>query len=144
MLYIFFLTAIFLFLIGSLIIFLKKRLSSSFLYKIVPVSDFNATDEQNCIQLSFLDKQSGFMHTSYGWQISDILEKFFKNIDQVLILKLNVYQLKKSGTTVRPEANKLGGTIYPHLYGSQKIPLAAVEQVQIFQKDSFGKFKEKK
>lgn len=135
------------FLLGLLIFLFKIQqrslLKKSALYKIVRRSDFDKTNEKDCIKLSKLDKESGFIHASYGNQVKRIMEKFFKEDNELLVLELDIEQLKKNGTIVKPEANKPGGTVFPHLYGTQKIPVAAIKKVILFEKTDSGYFKER-
>jgi len=107
----------------------RSPLKSSALYKIVPAADFDKTNKKNCVKLSTLDKQDGFIHAAYGNQVERIVAKFFKNETKLLFLELDLNELQKNGTNIRPEPNKPGGTIFPHLYGTQKIPLSAVKKI---------------
>jgi len=104
------------------------------LYKIVIPEDYNATTTDNCIKLSERDKTSGFMHVSYGHQAKRTIEKFFGSEPIVLLLELDKDILSQRGITVKDEQNKPGGDLFPHVYGTNKIPLAAVKNVVTYKK----------
>lgn len=111
-------------------------------YKIVPSAHFDKTKADDCVILSPLDQQSGFIHTSYGYQVMSIINKFFVDAKEVLVLELDPEVLKQHGTEVRPEANKPGGDIFPHLYGTQKIPVAAIKDMKTLKKNEHGEWEE--
>lgn len=98
-------------------------------YKIIMPDTYSPNDQKNCIQLSPLDKESGFMHISLGSQVLNTLSKFFKNSPRVLLVELDETILEKNDTHMRLEENKPGGEKYPHFYGMQAIPCAAVRNV---------------
>ena len=64
-------------------------LESSALYKIVLRSDFDKTNERACIKLSKLDQDSGFIHAAYGRQVHGIMNKFFRTVNELLVLELD-------------------------------------------------------
>jgi len=98
-------------------------------YKLIPESDFDAANITDCVRLSPLDLQSGFMHLSFGRQAMNTVQNFFKGAGTPLAIALDMAELQHHGITLRVESNKPGGEQYPHLYGTQKIPLAAVTKV---------------
>ncbi len=104
-------------------------LTPNALYKLIPESDFDVTNITNCVRLSPLDLQSGFMHLSFGQQAMNTIQKFFKGAHTLLALELDLVELQKHRIELRVESNKPGGEQYPHLYGTQKIPLAAITKV---------------
>jgi uncharacterized protein (DUF952 family) len=107
---------------------MKISLHNNAIYKIVLKSDFNEANIKNCVKLSKLDKTSGFIHASYGSQVKKTIEKFYKNRNDVLVLELDIDVLKTHGIMLKPEANKSGGTVYPHFYGKQEIPSSAIKR----------------
>lgn len=113
------------------------------LYKIVIPANFNAEKTDDCVMLSPLDKQSGFIHAGYGQQVDRIIKKFFAAESELLVLELDSDLLKKNGTEIRQEANKPGGDIFPHLYGIQKIQRSAVKVITALKKDEHGDWEEK-
>jgi uncharacterized protein (DUF952 family) len=123
--------AVIVILCGTLYLFHKKEniLNSNNIYKIIPESHFNKNNTENCIKLLPLDIDSGFIHTAFGSQVMSIVQKFFKGTKTLLVIELDLTQLQKQGTTLRVESNKPGGEKFPHLYGTQKIPVKAVKQI---------------
>ncbi len=111
------------------VIFDGVSLIESGLYKIVPVSEFDRSNQDNCVKFSSLDQGSGFIHASYGAQVHGIIKKYFEVATSLILLELDPDVLKKNGTILCVEENKHGGPMYPHLYGTQKIPMAAVKKI---------------
>lgn len=103
--------------------------TSTKIYKLIPASNYNASAQENCIILTELDLKSGFIHTAYEHQIQAILKKFFKSLGKILAIELDPNILKAHNVKLKPESNKPGGEIFPHLYGEQKIPQQAVTKV---------------
>ena len=106
---------------------MKNLLDAKAIYKISIPENYNPTNASDCIKLNDLDVKSGFIHTSHGNQVSKILEKFFKNEKQVLLLELDVNELQKNGVELKVESNRPGGDCFPHLYGKQQIPTSAIK-----------------
>ena len=118
------------FVVGFLLIWkFKSPLKKEAIYKIALKSDFNAENKADSIQLSALDENSGFMHASYGNQVKNTIEKFFKKSDEILVFELDLEALEKNGTILKPERNRPKGEIFPHFYGTQKISLKAIKNV---------------
>lgn len=111
-------------------------------YKIALVSDFDQSNELDCVKLSELDLKSGFIHASCKNQIESTLKKFFKGQPKVLALELDLEALQESGIRLVAECNKAGGRVFPHLYGEKKIPLKAVKNVIEYQVVEDGEWKE--
>ena len=66
----------------------------------------------------------GFIHCSYRHQLDDVLERYYKGAEKVLILHINPHYLK-SDLIAEPSTNR---EIYPHIYG--KINKTAVVNVE--------------
>lgn len=107
-------------------------------YKIIPVSHFDKDNLENCVKPLELDIRSGFIHFSYKHQVDGVLQKFFNNFEQIIILEIDPEILQENGSELKVEANKPGGEKYPHLYGSRKIPMAVVKKVIELEKDYSG------
>jgi uncharacterized protein (DUF952 family) len=117
-------------------IYLHKRthiphltLNPEAIYKIVVPASYNPSRTHDCVILTDLDKKDGIIHTSLGTQAHTILQKFFKKHGEVVLLELDRTVLQQHGLAVRLEQNKPGGTFFPHIYGNQQIPQAAVRAV---------------
>jgi uncharacterized protein (DUF952 family) len=66
----------------------------------------------------------GFIHCSYRNQLDDVLERYYKDAEKVLILHINPHLLK-SDLVAEPSTNR---EIYPHIYG--KINKSAIVNVE--------------
>ncbi|HEY8562268.1 MAG TPA: DUF952 domain-containing protein [Pyrinomonadaceae bacterium] len=66
----------------------------------------------------------GFIHCSYRHQLDDVLQRYYKDAEKVLILSINPHYLK-SELVAEPSTNR---EIYPHIYG--KINKSAVVNVE--------------
>lgn len=90
------------------------------LYKILSKQNWLKSQEQGVVHLSEMDKE--FIHLAMEDQLPRILDKFWKNEKEYVILKLDVSKL--IGRLVL-EANPGGETKYYHLYEGE-IPLQAI------------------
>jgi uncharacterized protein (DUF952 family) len=66
----------------------------------------------------------GFIHCSYRNQLPDVLERYYKSSQRVLILHLNPHSLT-SELIAEPSTNR---EVYPHVYG--KINRQAIVEVE--------------
>ena len=66
----------------------------------------------------------GFIHCSYRNQLDDVLLRYYKNADKVLILHINLHYLTAK-FIAEPATNR---EIYPHIYG--KINKSAIVNVE--------------
>jgi uncharacterized protein (DUF952 family) len=82
------------------------------IYKILNELEWSLFQENNRFAGSNLDHKDHFMHASYNDQLPRIMEKFFPN-QPVIVLKLDHERIAPH---VKPESNKPGGDIYPHIY----------------------------
>ena len=115
---------------------LEQGLEAQRIYKLVPPQDYNPAISDNCVTLTKTDRETGFIHLSFGKQVAKILEKFFKEQDIMVALELDVKALTYQVNEVKVEQNKPGGDFYPHLYGDQQIPTRAVKKViKLIKKD---------
>ena len=70
----------------------------------------------------------GFIHCSYRNQLDEVLERYYKSADKVLILHINPHLLK-SDLVPEPSTNR---EIYPHIYGRiNKSAIVDVEERKI-------------
>lgn len=107
----------------------EKNLKHDGLYKIMLPDHYHPAQENNCMEPSELDIKSGFIHASFGHQVGNTIEKFFKEAPFIFIAELNINALIEAGITIKIEQNKPGGAAYPHLYNAWKIPYCAVCKV---------------
>lgn len=93
-----------------------------YIYKIVSKNDWDKCREQDFLMPQPLDKE--FIHCCEYEQINRIIDKFWQNIE-VVILKLDSSKLV--GDLIK-ESNPGGTTQYYHLYNG-KIPISSVVEV---------------
>ncbi len=96
-----------------------------FLFKILSLENWRASSENTTIHLSSFD--NAFIHLATEEQLPKILEKFWGDKPEYVLLKLDVSQLP--GKLVL-EANPGGSTKYYHLYDGS-IPSSAVVEVTV-------------
>lgn len=65
-----------------------------------------------------------FIHCSYRKQLPEVLERYYKNAERVLILHINPHLL----TAELVAEPSTGGEIYPHIYG--KINYQAIVETE--------------
>lgn len=67
----------------------------------------------------------GFIHCSYRNQLDDVLARYYKNADKVLILHINLHYLTAK-FIAEPSTNR---EIYPHIYGKiNKSAIVGIEE----------------
>jgi len=69
-------------------------------------------------------ESEGFIHCSYRNQLDDVLERYYKAAEKVLVLHINPFFLK-SELLAEPSTNR---EIYPHIYG--KINKSAIVNIE--------------
>lgn len=121
-------------LIVSITLILKKHQKSnnefysqiidSSLYKTVTPSYINMDNKE--IKRMPIDINSGFIHLSFGHQLKRVIDKFFKNEKEIIVIELNMDIIKGNGGILKIESNHEGGTKFPHLYEMEKIPAKAI------------------
>jgi uncharacterized protein (DUF952 family) len=99
---------------------MEKSQTPKYLYKVLKVRDWKESQRKGIVQLANDDKS--FVHLATGDQVSRIVGKFWINIPEYVILKIDTSRLK--GRLVF-EANPDGTNKYYHLYDGS-IPLDAV------------------
>lgn len=103
---------------------IKTDQTPPYLYKILSVNEWERSKTQEFVQLPKEDEQ--FIHLARGDQLDRIIEKYWANVSEYVLLKIESNQL--SGRLVL-EANPGGTNKYYHLYEGS-IPLKAVVEVQ--------------
>lgn len=91
-----------------------------YLYKITTAQLWRDSDHQVFLHLA--DSDAPFVHLATEEQVPKIINKFFSDVPEVLVLKLDVRMLK--GRLVK-EKNPGGETEYYHLYEGM-IPMNSV------------------
>jgi len=95
----------------------------TYLYKVLSTSDW----EKSCksVHLSSMDDE--FIHFSTQEQLPRIVEKFWGNVSEYIVLKIETVQLP--GNLVL-EANPGGANKYYHLYNGS-IPFSAIVEMKL-------------
>jgi uncharacterized protein (DUF952 family)/uncharacterized metal-binding protein YceD (DUF177 family) len=100
---------------------------TSSIFKILLPSEWKDFQNSKVFKGSPMDQTDGYIHSATAEQWAIVREKFFKDKECVL-LELSIDKIPPH--TLRFEANKAGGNVYPHIYGT--IPLdAVIDVVQI-------------
>jgi uncharacterized protein (DUF952 family) len=75
--------------------------------------------------------KEGFIHCSKKEQLKGVLERFFKNVDEVYLLKISATKL-----TAQLKVEKASnGDFFPHVYG--KINKTAIDEIEKILVDNF-------
>ena len=114
------------------------------IYRIALLAEFDKTKTDDCIALTPRDQKAGYIGLCYGSQVANVIKKHYNDNQELVVLELDVEILKANGTEMRSEVAKEGGDVYPHLYGTQKIQLAAVKEIKMLKKDEHGEWEAKK
>lgn len=94
-------------------------------YKILTPKEWSDFKESGFFEGTELDKKDKFIHLAFEDQYPALLEKFYKGVDQVVLVEIDSKKLNN----LKIEANKPGGTEYPHLYST--IPFAAITSYEV-------------
>ncbi len=94
--------------------------SHRFIYKVCPLSVWQAIQSDESWEGSLDDLRDGFIHFSNSQQLSGTLEKHFSGQKDLVLLAVDPASL---GAELRWERSR-GGDLFPHLYG--RLPIAAV------------------
>lgn len=105
-----------------------------YLYKIVSMDNWCESQGRPVLKLSSLDDD--FIHLATESDIGRILEKYWSDYREVVILKLETDMLKGR---MEYEANPGGTNKYYHLYNGT-IPREAVVESKILRRDECGAF----
>jgi uncharacterized protein (DUF952 family) len=93
------------------------------IYHIVLPENWEKFTEEYEYEAASLQSE-GFIHCSYRNQLDDVLERYYKDADKVLILAINPHLLI-SELVAEPSTNQ---EIYPHIYG--KINKSAIVEIE--------------
>ena len=90
-----------------------KNKKESFVYRVMLNNEWDEFKKKKKFFGNKLDIQSGFIHLSTKSQIKNTIEKYFKNENSIIILKINVKDIAKNLKWEISRNNQL----FPHLYG---------------------------
>jgi uncharacterized protein (DUF952 family) len=99
-------------------------MTATTIYKICPVSLWQASQEAGIFAGAPVDHADGFIHFSTAAQAPETARRHFAGQGDLLLLRVSVAAL--AGHDLRFEASR-GGDLFPHLYGP--LPLAAVSRI---------------
>lgn len=97
------------------------------IYKILTEKEWSDFKNNGFFSGTKLDQKDKFIHLAFKHQYPALIEKFFKDARQVVIIEIDPQKLNKGDLKI--EANKPGGEKYPHLYNA--IPFAAVSSYEV-------------
>ena len=103
---------------------MEKR--PTYLYKVLSVEDWG----KSCKKVSLSSMDTDFIHLSTKDQLDRIIEKYWADASQYVLLKLDVEKLK--GKLVL-EANPGGTNKYYHLYNGS-VPLSSIVEMKAHKK----------
>lgn len=90
----------------------SKAIKQSFVYKILPRSDWEAAVAKGSFAGSADDVRDGFVHLSAASQLSGTAAKYFGGQTDLLLVSFLANDL---GPTLKWEKSR-GGALFPHLY----------------------------
>ena len=82
------------------------------IYHIVLPEKWNSLDSSESYAAESLETE-GFIHCSYGHQLDGVLERYYADAKEVVILELDTEKL----TSRLMEEPSTNNQIYPHIYG---------------------------
>jgi len=108
----------------------SRKERADIVYKILTLEEWNSFEEQRIFKGSKMDQKDGFIHAARDNQYQGIVNKFFKDIRPIVVVKLNAILLKSGSLKI--ESNRPGGDKSPHIYGD--IPCEAIMSYEIVEK----------
>ncbi len=79
--------------------------------------------------------QEGFIHCSHAHQLERTLNKYYSDVDEVVLLEIDVARVESQ---VLDEFVPAAEQSFPHIYGP--LPVAAVSRAIVWRADSRGQF----
>ncbi|MFK7827852.1 MAG: DUF952 domain-containing protein [Oligoflexales bacterium] len=83
-----------------------------YVYKILLPSEWEKLKENGTFSGSMLDLNDGYIHLSMNTQVNKTLNKYFQDIEQVIILQIDYSKIENN---IKWESSS-NGEIFPHLY----------------------------
>ena len=87
-----------------------------FIYKIIDKDEWQKAKQTGTYNGSDKDKKDGYIHFSEEDQVPETLKKYYQNIENLILLKVNAFKLDH---ILWEQASN--GDMYPHLYSSLDI-----------------------
>ena len=104
---------------------LGNKVNFEFIYKIIDKQEWHNAKKNKEYLGSQKDKEDGFIHFSEQEQIKNTLDKYFKGVSNLLLLKVKTINLEH---LLWEQASD--GNMFPHLYSSLNIS-EVVEELEI-------------
>jgi uncharacterized protein (DUF952 family) len=86
------------------------------IYKILTPHEWEAFQKNGIFEGSAMDLKDGFIHCALDSQYKAIKEKYFKDQRPLVLVEIDTQKLETGSLKI--EANRKGGTEYPHLYSA--------------------------
>lgn len=102
-------------------------MTPQYLYKILSLPDWKASQQRTTLKLASSD--DAFIHLATRDQLERIIDKYWQNEPEFVLLKLDTSKLKGK---LQYEANPNGFNQYYHLYGGA-IPLEAIVEIEVIE-----------
>ena len=103
-----------------------------FIYHIVLPEKWEQIKGQSSYSADSLDTE-GFIHCSYDHQLSGVLQRYYSEVDKIVVLKIDIAEL----TSKLVSEPSTGGEVYPHIYGPINMDaVAGVEELSVRQQTS--------
>jgi uncharacterized protein (DUF952 family) len=98
------------------------------IYHIVTPEVWEKYKDENEYAAESLEAEN-FIHCSYRHQLDDVLDRYYRNQEKVLILHINPHLLTAK-LVAEPSTN---GEVYPHIYGRiNKTAIVEVEERKLW------------
>ena len=103
-----------------------------FIYHIVRPETWELIKDQSSYSAESLDTE-GFIHCSYDHQLGGVLQRYYQDADNVVVMKIDVAKLT-SKLVSEPSTR---GESYPHVYGPINMDaVAGIEELSVRQRAS--------
>ncbi|KAE8159510.1 hypothetical protein BDV40DRAFT_273077 [Aspergillus tamarii] len=111
-----------------------------YVYKLVPSTAPVREPLPEQLPVSALDQQSGFIHLSTAFQVTNTLKLFFKDEPLVYVLRIPYARVAENLRWENPEGTVCGPRpkegLFPHLYNGLRLGKDEVESIAIWFNDN--------
>ena len=109
------------------------------LFHIARAADWDQANRDGVYRISTLGKhldEQGYIHLSFAHQVKSVADRFYRGMDDLVLLELDPGRLAAS---VVVEPGEGTDTLFPHLYGD--LPVDAVIAMREYRPDGEGRFR---
>lgn len=103
------------------------------IYKLSPRDEWQAAEATGIFTGAPIDVADGFIHFSTADTVEETANKWFVDVEDVLLVVVDADQLDEDQLKYEPSR---GGALFPHLYGP--MPMSAVISVHELPKSDAG------